>query len=102
MFLVLLNILFDHLQDSHLHSMRDRKVSDDDVPSVPPFGDSSMEASQGTANNSITGVHGTPGTRNGNEFSIRKDSAASGNMNSAAGAQCNMGKRSPDQSGRFA
>ncbi|KAL5714311.1 hypothetical protein ACHQM5_016292 [Ranunculus cassubicifolius] len=87
-------------KDSHVKGMCDRRLSDDDVPSAPPFGDSSMEASQDTVNNSVSGVHVTPGARNAKEFSVRKDPATSGNVNSAAGAQCDMGKKSPGQSGR--
>ncbi|PIA46481.1 hypothetical protein AQUCO_01500196v1 [Aquilegia coerulea] len=67
------NVAVADRQDFHVRNLQRKKLSDDEIPSAPPFCGSGQELNQGTEQFSTIGACGTPLTEDLND-SLRKES----------------------------
>ncbi|KAF8377347.1 hypothetical protein HHK36_030724 [Tetracentron sinense] len=88
-------------RDFHARGLQNMKLSDDDVPSAPPFCGSSEEINQDAEQIPASGAHGTQCTTNTNGFSSRNEPNTRQNMYSGVTAQDNTENRIPDEAVRF-
>ncbi|KAJ4964028.1 hypothetical protein NE237_023967 [Protea cynaroides] len=84
-------------RDFHVRGVWNRKLSDDDVPSAPPFS-TSHEFNQEAEKITVPNAHGTPCKPESNGFSIRKEPNLSKSIPSGDASQNNARNRGPDQS----
>ncbi|KAF8411383.1 hypothetical protein HHK36_003932 [Tetracentron sinense] len=87
-------------KDFHARGLQNKRLSDDDVPSAPPFIGSGQEINQDAQQIPTSRAHGTPSTTNTNGFSSRNEPNTWKSMSSGITAQDNPGNRIPDKAER--
>ncbi|OVA01803.1 hypothetical protein BVC80_9075g46 [Macleaya cordata] len=95
------NVEIHSEKDFCMRNLQTKKLSDDDVPSAPPFSSYGQETNQAAEKSPTSRAHGTPCTVESNGSSIRKEPSTSENLASGVNAQDKTGNKISDLSGRF-